>query len=527
MSALKLTQNCKYKEIIIKNTLKSPNYEYKPQFNPTSSFIRNRTLQTKQKMKNPTHNGSLSSHNHSNSTSFNNDIRYRTFRASSNKMLNDSKKQQKIIPNNFNFGNNDSIINNEYYFLPIVNQIKYSRVSNSNNKLRNNRQNLSNSKKKNENNSSFLKLNGNSSRQIHLLNYKSNNNSLNTSNHSIRSSHVKSQSISYENGLNYIQKLNNSHNMQNSKEEKHHNTIYKSILTKYSCKSKPGYSMNGTIKTNQDSFLSKNKIFGLNNYSIFGVFDGHGVNGHFISRFLKEHFGNFFCKKENYLSHNENDSQLTEKKCYERLSNYYFFKQACISADEKIKKLKIDSKLSGSTGVIIAHIEDKILCFNIGDSRAIYINEFFEPVQISKDHKPNLPEEQTRIQNRGGRVSRLQNFANMGPFRVWVRNDDVPGLAMSRSFGDFIAKSVGVICEPDFFEINLLEKKVRSVIIASDGLYEFLSNEVISSLISPYLKSNDCGGAVKKLTEEAFRAWTKDGVICDDITIIVLFFKYE
>ena len=115
----------------------------------------------------------------------------------------------------------------------------------------------------------------------------------------------------------------------------------------------------------------------------------------------------------------------------------------------------------------------------------------------------------------------------MGPFRVWVRNDDVPGLAMSRSFGDFLAKSVGVICEPDFFEINLLEKKVRSVIIASDGLYEFLSNEVISSLISPYLKSNDCGGAVKKLTEEAFRAWTKDGVICDDITIIVLFFKYE
>ena len=95
MSALKLTQNCKYKEIIIKNTLKSPNYEYKPQFNPTSSFFRNRILQTKQKMKNPTHNGSLSSHNHSNSTSFNNDIRYRTFRASSNKMLNDSKKQQK------------------------------------------------------------------------------------------------------------------------------------------------------------------------------------------------------------------------------------------------------------------------------------------------------------------------------------------------------------------------------------------------------------------------------------------------
>lgn len=519
MSAFKYAQNYKYKEIIIKNTLKSPNYEYKPQYNPSSSFVRNRILQTKQKIKNP----SLSSHNHSNSSSLNNDIRYRTFRASSNKMLNDSKKQQRNIPNNFNLGNKGSTINNEYYFLPVVSQIKYTRVNNSNDKLRNSRQSLSNSRKKNEKNSSFLKLNGNSSRQIHLLNYNTSNNSLNNSNHSIKSTHVKSQSISYENGLNYIQKLNN---MQNIKEKKHHNTIYKSILKKYSCKSKPGYSINGTVKTNQDSFLSKNKIFGLNNYSIFGVFDGHGVNGHIISRFLKEYFGGFFCKKENYLQ-NENDFQLTEKKCYERLSNYYFFKKACVSADEKIKKLKVDSRLSGSTGVIVAHIEDKILCINVGDSRAIYINEFFEPVQISKDHKPNLPEEQIRIENSGGRVSRLQNFANMGPFRVWVKNEDAPGLAMSRSFGDFLAKSVGVICEPDFFEIDLIEKKVRSVIIASDGLFEFLSNESISSLVSPYLKSNDCGGAVKKLTEEAFRAWTKDGVICDDITIIVLLFNYE
>lgn len=33
--------------------------------------------------------------------------------------------------------------------------------------------------------------------------------------------------------------------------------------------------------------------------------------------------------------------------------------------------------------------------------------------------------------------------------RVWMKNEDYPGLAMSRSFGDKLAKSLGVIATPD------------------------------------------------------------------------------
>lgn len=39
----------------------------------------------------------------------------------------------------------------------------------------------------------------------------------------------------------------------------------------------------------------------------------------------------------------------------------------------------------------------------------------------------------------------------MGPERVWLKNYDVPGLAMSRSFGDQLAASVGVIAIPGKF----------------------------------------------------------------------------
>jgi hypothetical protein len=33
--------------------------------------------------------------------------------------------------------------------------------------------------------------------------------------------------------------------------------------------------------------------------------------------------------------------------------------------------------------------------------------------------------------------------------RVWLMHDDSPGLAMSRSIGDAVAESVGVIAVPD------------------------------------------------------------------------------
>jgi hypothetical protein len=36
----------------------------------------------------------------------------------------------------------------------------------------------------------------------------------------------------------------------------------------------------------------------------------------------------------------------------------------------------------------------------------------------------------------------------MGPPRVWLKKQDIPGLAMTRSFGDEVAASVGVIAEP-------------------------------------------------------------------------------
>jgi hypothetical protein len=36
-----------------------------------------------------------------------------------------------------------------------------------------------------------------------------------------------------------------------------------------------------------------------------------------------------------------------------------------------------------------------------------------------------------------------------GPKRVWLKNKQAPGLAMTRSIGDLVAKTVGVTYEPE------------------------------------------------------------------------------
>ena len=51
-------------------------------------------------------------------------------------------------------------------------------------------------------------------------------------------------------------------------------------------------------KINQDSYLIKENIF-KENYNIYGVFDGHGENGHHVSKYVSEYMNEYFSDKLN------------------------------------------------------------------------------------------------------------------------------------------------------------------------------------------------------------------------------------
>ncbi len=68
---------------------------------------------------------------------------------------------------------------------------------------------------------------------------------------------------------------------------------------------------------------------------------------------------------------------------------------------------------------------------------------------------------------------------------MWLKNEEIPGLAMTRSFGDRVAHSVGVSHEAEVMEF-LLNEEDKFIVIASDGVWEFLSNHDVASIVYPY-----------------------------------------
>ena len=94
----------------------------------------------------------------------------------------------------------------------------------------------------------------------------------------------------------------------------------------------------------------------------------------------------------------------------------------------------------------------------------------------------------------------------MGPLRVWHMHENIPGLAMSRSFGDQAAVEVGVTAEAEILEMNLTEQD-KFIVIASDGVWEFLSNDEVVSLIMTHYLNNSAEKAAETLIREALKRW--------------------
>lgn len=65
----------------------------------------------------------------------------------------------------------------------------------------------------------------------------------------------------------------------------------------------------------------------------------------------------------------------------------------------------------------------------------------------------------------------------------------MPGLAMSRSIGDNVAHSIGVSTDPEVMRFDL-NADHKFIVIASDGVWEFLSNEEIGQIVWPFFLQN-------------------------------------
>lgn len=286
------------------------------------------------------------------------------------------------------------------------------------------------------------------------------------------------------------------------------------VMKSYNCLSQAGKNSKGMTKINQDSYLELPRLFHNKEVNLFGVLDGHGVNGHLISQFVANYIKKYF-KLDQALQRAKNSKEI-----YHLLTenNYKKIKNAFTSAEKALLNYpnEIDANFSGTACILVFQIGNRVICANVGDSRAIMIKDRKTILQLSIDHKPELKEEQQRIISYGGEIARENEI---GRYRVWIKGKNVPGIAISRSIGDIVASSIGVIPLPEIKEF-ILDDECKYIIIASDGLWEFMSNERVFKTTRKFYNYNQAESICQTLIEKATKQWEKVDYARDDITVI-------
>ncbi|GMF14910.1 unnamed protein product [Phytophthora lilii] len=291
-------------------------------------------------------------------------------------------------------------------------------------------------------------------------------------------------------------------------------------------------------KENQDSFCVCDALADDRGATFFSVFDGHGPQGAFVSHFVREQYhralADAYAELIPRVSGGNKASVLTRKASVTCDVVSEMFQQAARAVVDRLAESAIDISVSGTTAVAMLVRGKDVFIANIGDSRAVvasYSNEEQRYVLHceTKDHKPDVPEECARIERNNGRVF------EWGSYRVWLQDVDMPGLAMSRSFGDSVAKTVGVTAEPDVVTVEKLsfssadktngERPAAFAVLASDGIWEFMSTDECIDYVARCIVESGMSPqeACTALVEEACDRWDAEEDVIDDITAAVVF----
>lgn len=274
-----------------------------------------------------------------------------------------------------------------------------------------------------------------------------------------------------------------------------------------------------------------------------GVFDGHARLGELVSQYSVTELPRVLAAKLGRIEPKDDPDQIVE---------------ALIDTFIEIDRTAPAEISGGCTASVILQRNSKVFVANAGDSRSFLVvyrakKQTVEVIYISREDKPNLPDERARVEQMGGEVY----LPPLGTSRVLYTDPDSglqSGLAMSRSLGDWEVGRLGVIPDPivavvdihDVVELMLRkdcqipdEDEAMSsdcfsssddihvfAVSATDGLMDFATPEVVARTVATSLYHKDGPhllSALEQLIYLAAQGWeqTKQGRYRDDIAISV------
>ncbi len=340
------------------------------------------------------------------------------------------------------------------------------------------------------------------------------------------------------------------------------------LRLRYAFFSQKGYYPDDPNKANQDAYSILENFGGRgSNDAFFAVYDGHGRDGDLCAQFardkipghLAKHFNKYKEKESRnhaqdlqHLATRKNDSTF-DPLLHVELSKDQF-QQAALKAHVECNQAmhqdpSLDDSLSGTTAISVFFHgrRNRITVCNVGDSRAIVGKQdgrALKALPLSRDQTPYRKDERARIKAKGARILSLDQLEGLEPIneqddssneedlelgeeldeggdppRVWSPNGDYPGTAFTRSLGDSMAEDLGVFAEPEMLTRDL-KPEDRLIVVASDGIYEFLTNQ---SVVDICAKFTDPLEACRAVVAESYELWLQYELRTDDITIIVIF----
>lgn len=312
------------------------------------------------------------------------------------------------------------------------------------------------------------------------------------------------------------------------------------------------WSVSGRRKTQEDRFLlHEYHESEKGHFLMAGIYDGHGGDAASttVSRYLPG-------KLREYLFDGIPESDLSSEHLKQSLEQSWdeiceMYRMGCdgddtCSADydeiEGIIKAGTGSKdlVAGTTATSILMPYDNashLIVLNCGDSRTLCVGEPCAPSDhlpspfskssyvhfATRDHSPKDKLEEERLKR--GRKEGLDYSLPECSIKKWFLQIGDYQYAVSRSLEGSFATSKGIVSNADMTTLCLKsvrsERKDASVILASDGLFEVIDNELVAKIVTSSRNEGLTANEVtKRLCNEAIRKGSSD-----NISVIVIYLK--
>lgn len=304
-----------------------------------------------------------------------------------------------------------------------------------------------------------------------------------------------------------------------------------------------GSGQGGVRKANQDSYGAIAPLTDDQKDMFLSVYDGHGAEGRNVSQLVRNIIPLYAQQHYNTAKEDPQNAEAARLAAlrppgamdkHDAMLRMSALKFAYVTAEARLRgdDCDIDHVFSGTTGVTLWVQGQTAFIAWVGDSRAIIgrSNGSQEgksgvtAIDLTYDQKPIRSDEKKRVRAAGGRVTRWKK--NIGPLRVWLPDDWIPGLAMTRSVGDTVLTEFGVIPEPEVAAFGFGPND-SFLVMASDGVWEFMTSDEVATFVA---KERAAGAspsqAANRLVAESIKRWRKNEAVVDDTTAIVMYMNF-